>query len=61
MAKARTPSELFWVIKNGVKFTGMPSFGLAGRSDQDIWSIVAFVRKLPTVTEADYKTWIASP
>jgi mono/diheme cytochrome c family protein len=61
MAKARTPSELFWVIKNGVKFTGMPSFGLAGASDQDIWSIVAFVRKLPTVTEADYKTWTASP
>ena len=61
MAKARTPSELFWVIKNGVKFTGMPSFGLAGASDQDIWSIVAFVHKLPTVTEADYKTWTASP
>ena len=61
MAKERTPSELFWVIKNGVKFTGMPSFGLAGASDQDIWSIVAFVRKLPSVSEADYKTWTASP
>ncbi len=61
MAKARTPAELFWVIKNGVKFTGMPSFGLAGASDKDIWSIVAFVRKLPTVTEADYKTWTAAP
>ena len=61
MAKKRTPSELFWVIKNGVKLTGMPSFGLAGASDQEIWSIVAFVRKLPTVTEADYKAWTASP
>jgi mono/diheme cytochrome c family protein len=61
MAKERTPSELFWVIRNGVKFTGMPSFGLAGASDQDLWSIVAFVRKLPTVTEADYKTWTSSP
>ena len=61
MAKARTPSELFWVIKNGVKFTGMPSFGLAGASDKDLWSIVAFVHKLPTVTEADYKAWTASP
>jgi mono/diheme cytochrome c family protein len=61
MAKERTPLELFWVIKNGVKFTGMPSFGLAGASDQDIWSIVAFVRKLPSVSEADYKTWTASP
>ena len=44
MAKKRTPSELFWVIKNGVKLTGMPSFGLAGASDQEIWSIVAFVQ-----------------
>ncbi len=61
MAKARSASQLFWVIKNGVKFTGMPSFGLAGASDQDLWSIVAFVRKLPTVTDADYKTWTASP
>ncbi len=61
MAKERTLSELFWVIKNGVKFTGMPSFGLAGASDQDVWSIVAFVRKLPTVTEADDKAWTASP
>jgi mono/diheme cytochrome c family protein len=61
IARARTPSELFWVIKSGVKFTGMPSFGLAGVSDQDIWRIVAFVRKLPTVTEADYKAWTASP
>ena len=61
MAKERTPSQLFWVIKNGVKFTGMPSFGLAGAPDQEIWSIVAFLRKLPTVTEADYRTWTASP
>ena len=61
MAKERTPAEFFWVIKNGVKMTGMPSFGLAGASDPDIWSIVAFVKKLPTVTEADYKTWTAAP
>ena len=34
MAKERTASQLFWAIKNGIKFTGMPSFGLAGASDQ---------------------------
>ena len=38
MAKERTAPQLFWAIKNGIKFTGMPSFGLAGASDQDIWS-----------------------
>jgi hypothetical protein len=57
----RTPSQLFWVIKNGINMTGMPSFALAGAKDEDIWAIVAFLKKLPTVTEADYKSWTAPP
>jgi len=54
------PREIFWVIKNGIKMTGMPSFGATGVSDKEIWSIAAFVKKLPTVTEADYKAWSTS-
>jgi mono/diheme cytochrome c family protein len=61
MAKTRTPQELFWAIKNGIKFTGMPSFGLAGASDDQIWSIVAFIRNLPQMSDADYKAWTAAP
>ena len=61
MAKERTASQLFWVIKNGIRFTSMPSFGLAGASDQNIWSIVAFIKKLPSASDADYKAWTASP
>ena len=57
----RTPSQLFWVIKNGINMTGMPSFALAGAKDDEIWPIVAFLKKLPTVTEADYKAWNAPP
>jgi mono/diheme cytochrome c family protein len=53
----REPRQLFWVVKNGIKMTGMPSFSAAGVADQDIWAIVAFVKKLPTVSEADYKAW----
>jgi hypothetical protein len=41
--------------------TGMPSFQLAGAKDEDIWSIAAFLKKLPTVSEADYKAWTAPP
>jgi cytochrome c553 len=52
----RTPEQLFWVI-----MTGMPSFALAGAKDDDIWKIVAFLKKLPTVAEADYKAWTAPP
>ena len=51
------PRELFWVVKNGIKMTGMPSFGAVGVADQEIWSIVAFLKKLPTVSDADYKAW----
>jgi mono/diheme cytochrome c family protein len=53
----RSPAQLFWVVRNGINMTGMPSFKLAGASDEDIWSIVAFLKKLPSVSEADYKAW----
>jgi mono/diheme cytochrome c family protein len=55
-----SPSQLFWIIKNGINMTGMPSFELAGAKDDEIWSIAAFVKKLPTVSDADYKSWTAS-
>jgi hypothetical protein len=41
--------------------TGMPGFGAAGATDEDIWAIVAFLKKLPSVSEADYKAWTAPP
>jgi hypothetical protein len=57
----RTPEQLFWVIKNGINMTGMPSFALAGAKDDEIWKIVAFLKKLPSVKETDYKAWTAPP
>jgi mono/diheme cytochrome c family protein len=61
VGKAREPAQLFWVIKNGIKMTGMPGFGLIGAEDKEIWSIVAFIKKLPNVSEQDYKAWTATP
>ena len=55
----RRPNELFWVVKNGINMTGMPSFEKAGVPDKEIWTIVAFLKKLPNVSEADYKAWTA--
>jgi hypothetical protein len=57
----RTPAQLFWVIKNGINMTGMPGFALAGAKDDGLWQIVAFLKKLPTVSEADFKAWTAPP
>jgi mono/diheme cytochrome c family protein len=59
LVKERTPAQLFWVIKNGINMTGMPNFGEA--PDQELWSIVAFLKKLPTVSDEEFKTWSAAP
>jgi len=51
------PRQLFWIVKNGINMTGMPSFGPIGVSDDEIWKIVAFLKKLPGVSDQDFKTW----
>ena len=55
IANERTPPQLFWVIKNGINMTGMPSFGAIEVSV----TIVAFVKKLPSVSDDDFKVWTA--
>jgi hypothetical protein len=57
LAPDRTPQQLFWVVKNGINMTGMPSFGSIDVPDQEIWSIVAFVKRLPSVSDDDFKAW----
>jgi len=39
--------ELFWIIKNGIRFTGMPAFGKVETAD-NIWGLVKYVRTLPS-------------
>jgi mono/diheme cytochrome c family protein len=58
IVKEREPRHLFWVVKNGINMTGMPSFGATGVEDPEIWSMVAFLKKLPEVKEEDFKTWV---
>jgi mono/diheme cytochrome c family protein len=52
-----TPAEEFWVVKHGIKMTGMPAWGVT-HSDQLLWDIVAFVQKLPELTPEQYKTLV---
>lgn len=47
--------ELFWVIKNGIRMTGMPAWGPTHKDDE-IWDIVAFLKILPEISTADYNT-----
>lgn len=41
--------EMYWIIENGVRFTGMPGFASQGSSD-DTWKLVRFIRHLPQLT-----------
>ncbi len=46
--------ELYWITKNGIKMTGMPAFGPT-HTEEELWSIVAFLKKLPDLTPEEYK------
>lgn len=49
-----SPKEIFWVTKHGLKMTGMPAWGKS-HSDDDLWNIVAFVRKMPGMSADQYR------
>jgi len=42
--------ELFWIIENGVRFTGMPALGGIHGGENDSWKLVRFIRHLPQLT-----------
>src|ERR1051326_6494173 len=42
--------EIFWIIANRVRFTGMPAFGGTHDSQQDSWKLVRFIRHLPQLS-----------
>jgi len=59
LAKFRPdPREAFWVIKHGIKMSAMPAWG-GSHDDATIWSMVAFLQKLPGMTPAQYKDIVA--
>ena len=49
-----SPQEVFWILKNGIKMTGMPAFGPT-HDDEKLWDITAFVKRLPNMTADQYK------
>jgi len=51
---ALSSAELFWIIKNGIRMTGMASYGKV-RDDGEIWSLVAFVQRMQKMTPDKYK------
>jgi cytochrome c553 len=53
-ASSWTPEQLFWIVKHGLKFTGMPAW-VAQERDDEVWSVVAFLRALPQMSVSQYR------
>ena len=50
-----TDGELFYIIQNGIRLTGMPAWGGSDRDAQDSWKLVHFIRYLPDLTFEERK------
>ena len=59
---AATPSAArqFWVIKHGLKMSGMPAWGKGGMDDATIWDMVALLPKLSSLSAGEYRDLVTS-
>jgi cytochrome c553 len=52
--------ELFYIVKHGIKFTGMPAWP-AQQRDDEVWAVVAFLRRLPDLDDEAYRALARGP
>jgi mono/diheme cytochrome c family protein len=45
--------ELYFIIHNGIRLTGMPAWGAESDHDQDSWTLVYFIRRLPSLSSEE--------
>jgi len=51
-----TDGELYSIIENGIRLTGMPAWGAsASMKDEETWALVAFIRHLPKLSEQELR------
>lgn len=50
--QSKTDGELFWIVQNGIRMTGMPAFGPTHK-DEELWTLVVVMRHLPELTRAE--------
>ncbi|MDE2361150.1 MAG: c-type cytochrome [Hyphomicrobiales bacterium] len=58
-ARKSVPGRDFWIIKHGIKMSGMAAWGKT-HSDELVWNMVAFLRKLPYLSKSDYDALVRS-
>lgn len=52
-APSWSPAQLFWIVKHGLKYTGMPAWPDQQRDDE-VWAMVAFLRVMPSMSYERY-------
>ncbi len=58
--KQYTPSELFWIVKHGVKYSAMPAWP-AGDRDDEVWAMVAFLGAMKNMNYDQYRNITLGP
>jgi len=56
----KTDGEIYWIIENGIRLTGMPAWGPGGSDDMDTWKLVHFIRRLNDLTPEELKAMAAA-
>ncbi len=56
----KSDGELYWIIENGIRLTGMPAWGAGGNDDVDSWKLVHFIRHLADLTPEQLKAMAAA-
>ncbi len=59
VVKQLSDAELYWVITNGIKMTGMPAFG-STHSKDELCAMVVFVKRLPNLKPEEYAAMVKS-
>ncbi len=56
----RAAARSFWIVRHGIKASGMPAWSRGGVEDAAIWDMVAFLQRLPTLSPAQYGELVAA-
>jgi hypothetical protein len=48
-----TDGQIFYIIQNGIRLSGMPAWGTEHTSEEDSWKLVRFIRHLPGLSETE--------
>ena len=53
--QALSDGELYFIIHNGIRMSGMPAWGPPSGPDPDSWALVHFIRRLPRLSSIELK------